>query len=263
MSGGAKTVEAGRRVVVLTAGGPLAWSVVNGLVERLGPLTVVEENSETKGEIIRRRLKLVGPVATAGQIAFGLLQRLLAKRAEPRLAAIRAQYGLDPRKTDGIPVHRVASLNSDAARELVATLQPDVVAVYGTRLLSRKTLGCVPAPFINYHAGINPKYRGQHPAYWALAAGDAENAGVTVHLVDAGVDTGSVLYQARVAFAPEDTISTYQTLQAATGIPLFARAIEDALENRIKPRVVDLPSQNHLPPTIWRYLRNGVGKGVW
>lgn len=255
--------QAGRGIVVLTAGGPLAAAVVNGLVRRLGPLTVIEERPETKGEIIRRRVRIAGPVATAGQVAFGLWQRLGARRAERRLAEIRRMHGLDPNPTSGIPIRRVGSHNSDEARTLLRQLAPRVVAVYGTRLLSRATLGAVDAPFINYHAGINPKYRGQHPAYWALAAGDEENAGVTIHLVDAGVDTGGILYQGRVAFDPTDTIATYQTLQAATGIPLFARAIEDALAGRLQPATVELPSQSHLPPTLWRYLWNGVVKGVW
>lgn len=254
---------AASRIVVLTAGGPLAWSVVNGLADRLGPLTVIEENPETKAEIIRRRLRIAGPVATAGQVAFGVWQRLMARRSEARLREIRKAHGLDPDPNPHVRVHRVASHNTDAARELLRQLDPGVVAVYGTRLLSRKTLGAVAAPFINYHAGINPKYRGQHPAYWALAAGDRDNAGVTVHLVDEGVDTGGVLYQARVTFDPVDTISTYQTLQAATGIALLAKAIEDALAGRLAPVGVDLPSQNHLPPTIWRYLWTGVTKGVW
>ena len=267
-TGGQLTAAAGEtgttgKVVVLTAGGPLAWMVVNGLLARIGPVTVIEENPETKGEIVRRRLRLVGPIATAGQVAFGVWQRLLGRRAERRLRDIREQYGLDADPPAGIDVHRVTSINSDAARQLLAGLDPKVVAVYGTRIISRATLAAVSAPFINYHAGINPKYRGQHPAYWALAAGDAEHAGVTVHLVDAGVDTGEVLYQERVSFTPADTIATYQTLQAATGVALFARAIEDALAGRLAPRRVDLPSRNHLPPTLWRYVWTGVTRGVW
>ena len=251
------------RIVILFAGGPLGWSIVNGLAAQLGSITVIEEKPETKGEIIRRRLRIAGPVATAGQIALGVWQRLMARRAERRLVEIRARHGLDPDPSVHIAVHHVASHNSDEARSLLRQLAPAVVAVYGTRLLSRKTLQAIDAPFINYHAGINPKYRGQHPAYWALAAGDREHAGVTVHLVDEGVDTGGVLYQERVEFDPADTISTYQTLQAATGIPLLARAISDALEGKLAPSTVDLPSRNYLPPTIWRYLWNGVTKGVW
>ena len=263
MGAGEAKTDGVSRIVVLTAGGPLAWSVVNGLSARLGPLTVIEEQPETKGEIIRRRLRLVGPVTTAGQIAFGVWQRLTVRRAEARLGEIRQVHGLDPQVPTNISVHRVGSLNSEQARTLLKKLDPDVVAVYGTRILSRKTLAAVDVPFINYHAGINPKYRGQHPAYWALVAGDEENAGVTIHEVDAGVDTGGVIYQARVAFEPGDTIATYQTLQAATGIPLFARALQDAVSGTYETMSVNLPSQNHLPPTIWAYFWNGLTKGVW
>lgn len=119
------------------------------------------------------------------------------------------------------------------------------------------------APFINYHAGINPKYRGQHPGYWALVHGDPEHAGVTIHLVDEGVDTGAVLYQARVAFTCEDDITTYQWLQMAHALPLFAAALEDALAQRLTPKRVDLPSRQWFPPTLWAYAWNGMTRGVW
>ncbi len=251
------------RIVVMTAGGPLAWSVVNRLIQLLGPVTVIEETPETKKEIVKRRMRLVGPIETAGQVVFGVWQRLMTKRAERRIAEIRSMHRLNPNPRTDIKVFRVASHNSEEAREILRKLNPKVVGVYGTRLLSRATLDAVHVPFINYHAGINPKYRGQHPAYWALASGDSDNAGVTVHLVDAGVDTGSVIYQARVAFDPADTIATYQTLQVATGAPLFARAIDDVIQGRLKPITVKSKSQNFLPPTIWRYFWNGLTRGVW
>jgi len=46
-------------------------------------------------------------------------------------------------------------------------LAPDVVVIYGTSIIKRKTLQCVAAPFIKGHAGTNPKYRGQNDTYWA------------------------------------------------------------------------------------------------
>lgn len=263
MDPGAKQIQPRSRIVVLTAGGPLAWSVVNGLVARLGVVTVIEEVPEKKSKIIKRRMRLVGVVATAGQVAFGIWQKMRAKRAQSRLVEIRAAHGLDPKPLAGIAMHRVASHNSDEGRALLKSLDPSVVAVYGTRLLSKRTLAAVDVPFINYHAGINPKYRGQHPAYWALAAGDIENAGVTIHVVDAGVDTGGIIYQERVVFDKRDTIATYQTLQAVAGIPLLARALEDALGGQLRTVTIDLPSHNHLPPTLWRYFWNGLTRGVW
>lgn len=251
------------RIVVLTAQGALSRIVVNGLATRLGPLTVISEQPESKGEILRRRIRLLGPVRAAGQVALSFALRLDPKR-KARYQRVLETHRLDASPDNpAVTLHSVPSVNSDACRDLLTKLAPAVVAVYGTRLLKRATLQAVDAPFINYHAGITPKYRGQDPGYWALATGDAGNAGVTIHLVDEGVDTGAVLYQAQVTFDPGDTIATYQYVQAATALPLFVRAIEDALAGRLTPRRVDLPSQKWFPPTLWGYLATGLTRGVW
>jgi hypothetical protein len=255
-------LAAGRRIVVLTAQGTLSQIVVNGLAGHLGPVVVISETPETRGEIFRRRVRLLGIVPALGQIALGIAMRF-DRRRRARLQAVWQKFGMNPVIDPAIPVHAVPSVNSDECRQLLKKLEPDVVAVYGTRLLKPATLDAVPAPFINYHAGITPKYRGQDPGYWALATGDPEHAGVTVHLVDDGVDTGSVLYQQRVQFARGDNLATYQHVQAATALPLFARAIEDALAGRLRPVDVDLPSMKWFPPTIWTYVRIGLTRGVW
>ncbi|MDQ8700434.1 formyl transferase [Hyphomicrobium sp. LHD-15] len=256
------TSEARHGIVVLTAQGSLSRIVVNGLTARLGPLTVIAEEPESRSAVIRRRMRLLGPIHAAGQVALGFALRLDPRRRQ-RLDRVLEEHALDTSPDPLVTVLAVPSVNSDLCRAHLAKLAPAVVAVYGTRLLKRETLAAVAAPFINYHAGITPKYRGQDPAYWALATGDAENAGVTIHLVDEGVDTGAVLYQASVRFAPSDTIATYQYVQAAAALPLFARAIEDALADRLAPRTIDLPSQKWFPPTLWGYLATGLTRGVW
>jgi methionyl-tRNA formyltransferase len=116
---------------------------------------------------------------------------------------------------------------------------------------------------INYHAGITPKYRGQQPAYWALTQDDAENAGITVHLVDTGVDTGSILYQEKSNFAPQDNITTYQQFQMGHAVPLMIKAINDALQNKLAPKPTASGTGHWFPPTIWQYVYNGLRKGVW
>lgn len=250
-------------IVVLTAGGDLAWIIINGLARALGPVVVIKEARETKAEIMRRRMRLMGVCAVLGQALFGLSQIFVRRRRRARAAEVIREQRLDARPNQNVFVYRVASVNSEQCRALLRDLSPSVVAVYGTRILKAATLSAADAPFINYHAGINPKYRGQHPGYWALANGDSDNAGVTIHMVDTGVDTGAVLYQARVRFQPEDTITTYQYVQAASALPLFARAIADALDGRLTPRLVDLPSRQWFPPTLWQYLVNGFSRGVW
>lgn len=250
-------------IVVLIAGGPLANILVNALFDRFGPITVLEETPESKLEILRRRARLIGWWQALGQAAFGVAQKLIARRSAYRLAAIWNRHGLDPRPDSAVARRAVGSVNSQACRTALRELQPKVVVVYGTRIIRRPTLQCITAPFINYHAGLNPKYRGQNGAYWARSNADAEHAGVTVHLVDEGVDTGGILYQARADFEPDDNISTYQHRQMAAALPLLVRAIEDALSSRLEAHRVDLPSRQWFHPTLWGYLKTGVTQGVW
>jgi methionyl-tRNA formyltransferase len=165
--------------------------------------------------------------------------------------------------TPGIDVRHVPSVNSPECQTLLASLQPKVVLVYGTRLVSRDTLAAVSAPFINYHAGLNPKYRGQSGAYWALRQGDAAHAGLTVHLIDHGVDTGAVLYQALSQFTKADNFQSYHFVQMAQAVPLVIRAAEDALAGRLAPYRPDLPSQQFFMPTLWDYVWTGLRTGVW
>jgi folate-dependent phosphoribosylglycinamide formyltransferase PurN len=252
-----------QRIAVLIAGGPLAHMLVNALIDHFGPISVLKEPPEPKLEIVRRRARLVGWSEALGQAAFGLVQKLIARRSAARLAAICDRHGLDPRPDPALAVRDIGSVNSDACRDALRELRPDVVVVYGTRIIKRQTLGSVAAPFINYHAGINPKYRGQNGAYWARSNADPAHAGVTIHLVDEGVDTGDVLYQACAEFAPDDNIATYQHRQMAVALPLLVRAIEDALAGHLRPRRVELPSRQWFHPTLWGYVRTGVKQGVW
>ncbi|MDX2205778.1 MAG: formyl transferase [Hyphomicrobiaceae bacterium] len=253
----------GARVVVLATGSALSRILVNGLRQRFPDLVVLREEPEGKWAITRRRAKLLGWPQALGQAAFGIASRLIAKRSAARLNEISARYGLDPTAEDATRWQEVGSVNAAACRAALAALEPDVVLVYGTRIIRRDTLRAVKAPFINYHAGLNPAYRGQHGAYWARTQGDAAHAGLTVHLVDEGVDTGEVLYQAITEFAPSDNITTYQLRQMADAIPLVIRAAEDALAGRLAPRRVEMASRQWFLPTLWGYCLTGLTRGVW
>jgi methionyl-tRNA formyltransferase len=224
---------------------------------------VLREEPEPKLAIIRRRARLIGWTQALGQAAFGIMQKFILRRSAERLSAIWEEHGLDPRPNTGLSVREVSSVNTETCREALRELAPDVVVVYGTRIIKRETLRCVAAPFINYHAGVNPKYRGQNGAYWARSEGDPAHAGVTIHLVDEGVDTGDVLYQAATEFSDEDNIATYQHRQMASALPLMIRAVEDALARRLAPHRVELPSRQWFHPTLWGYVRTGVLQGVW
>lgn len=101
---------------------------------------------------------------------------------------------------------------SDAAlKELLDRLRAmrvDLVACAGfMRVLREPVLGAYAGRILNLHPSLLPRHPGLGSVAKALAAGDAE-AGCTVHLVDAGIDTGEILRQARVPVLPSDTVES-------------------------------------------------------
>jgi hypothetical protein len=251
------------RIAVLTVPSPQSWIIVNALTRHFGPVTILAEERESRLAEMRSRIRRQGIIAVLGQLGFVLLQKHLARRSIPRLQQIVAEHGLDPDPNTACELLPVNSVNSMACRAALAMLKPDVVLVIGTRILGEKTLQCISVPVINFHSGITPKYRGQAGGYWALASGDPRNAGVTVHLVDRGVDTGAILYQARFEATPSDNFITYFYIQAGIARQLVIKALEDALSGELRPVKVDLPSQQFYYPTLWFYLWTAWTKGVW
>ena len=251
------------RIAIVTAGGPHVWAIINAVQERLGPVTVIMEEPESKRALLQRRASKLGWISVAGQLATMVFTRLSKLIFSGRDARTLADDGLKPEATSGQPIVSIGSANSPELVETIARLKPAVVLLNGCRLLSKRTLDGIACPVLNYHAGITPKYRGMNGAYWALATGDAQNFGATVHLVDAGVDTGDVLYQVRGRPKPGDNLTNYAMRLTAMSREICILGVEDALEGRLKPQAADLPSKQWYHPTIWYYLWTGLTKGVW
>lgn len=252
-----------QRIVLVTAGGPHPWIIANALIDRFGPIHVILEDGEPRSALIRRRIRKFGYLDAAGQaamMAWSVVGKRLLRR---RIAGIVTENGLEPEPRPGQAIARVPSINAPAFRETVARLRPDLVFLVGCRMMKAEVLAAMPCPVLNYHAGINPGYRGMNGGYWALASGDAENFGGTVHLVDAGVDTGATLYQVRGRPRPGDNFVTYAYRQAALSRDICVRAAEDALAGRLTPLASDLPSRQWYHPTIWAYVWTGLTRGVW
>ncbi|MGH3857960.1 MAG: phosphoribosylglycinamide formyltransferase [Pseudonocardiaceae bacterium] len=92
-----------------------------------------------------------------------------------------------------------------ALAEALAAHQPDLVVTAGfMRILGLVCLDRFGGRIINTHPALLPAFPGLHPVARALAHG-VRVSGATVHLVDAGVDTGPILAQRAVEVLPGDT----------------------------------------------------------
>jgi methionyl-tRNA formyltransferase len=192
--------------------------------------------------------------------------QLTAKVTKPlsrwRLSELRAECDASP--VEGPHRLDVANLNSDEALAHIRALAPNVVFVASTGMLRRPLLEACACPVVNYHSGVNPAYRGINGGYFALANGEPEHFGVTLHLVDLGVDTGPILATNRIPVAANDNMQTYMTLMAAKSQDLVVETMARVLAGEARPLPPNtLPSNQYYAPTFGQYLVNGLRRGVW
>jgi methionyl-tRNA formyltransferase len=95
----------------------------------------------------------------------------------------------------GIPVLEVADVRSGATLEALAALKPDLICVACFPHLLPGALLQVPhRGALNVHPSLLPRYRGPFPLFWVFHDG-LEQAGVSVHLMDTGADSGPIVLQ--------------------------------------------------------------------
>lgn len=121
--------------------------------------------------------------------------------------------------------------------QIVAEANVDamIVAAYGLILpqtvLDMPRLGC-----LNIHASLLPRWRGAAPIHRAILAGDAET-GITIMQMDAGLDTGDMLYTATLPIENKDTSATLHDRLATLGGEAVVHSLEKLAhyqENRTK-----------------------------
>jgi folate-dependent phosphoribosylglycinamide formyltransferase PurN len=243
---------------------PGTWRVFQALDRAVGVDHVVIEDKVGARALVAGRARRLGWRTVAGQLAFQLaVQPLLERRSRRRTRELLGAAGLlDATPAPEERITRVPSVNDPQALEALRRLAPRVVVVGGTRIIAPAVLEAVPATFLNMHAGITPRYRGVHGGYWALACGDPDHCGVTVHVVDPGVDTGDVVAQARIEPTARDNFANYPVLQLVAGLPLLLDAVRAALDGRLEQAPASGPSRQWYHPTLGGYLLTRLRRGV-
>ncbi|MDU6926946.1 methionyl-tRNA formyltransferase [Franconibacter helveticus] len=136
-----------------------------------------------------------------------------------------------------IPVFQPVSLRPAENQQLIADLEADVMVVvaYGLILpkavLDMPRLGC-----INVHGSLLPRWRGAAPIQRALWAGDKET-GVTIMQMDAGLDTGDMLYKLACPITAQDTSASLYDKLAQLGPQGLLATLDQLSEGSAQPEV--------------------------
>jgi methionyl-tRNA formyltransferase len=169
----------------------------------------------------------------------------------------------------GLPVLQPDSLKEETARARIAAAQADllVVAAYGL-ILPQAVLDTARLGALNIHASLLPQWRGAAPIQRALLAGDVET-GVTIMRMDAGLDTGPMLAQSRIAIEADDDAGTLHDKLAALGARMIVEAVADVAAGRARetpqPRSgvsYARKLDRHDAQIDWRHAATGIGRQV-
>jgi methionyl-tRNA formyltransferase len=251
------------QLVILATDGQSTNMLYHALKNDYHIVKVILEERISRGELVQKRLKKFSVSQVAGQLLFQVFYLpLLRRKSFQRLKAIEQQFGLINETIPQRVCEWVYSANSEACHTLLKALNPDAVILCGTRILNPETLNCLTVPFVNIHAGITPLYRGVHGGYWALANNDPANCGVTVHLVDSGIDTGNILAQTTISPTAEDNFTTYPILQLAKGIALLKDCLPAVINGTATTTKNNEKGKLWYHPTLGEYLRIKREKSV-
>ncbi len=145
-----------------------------------------------------------------------------------------------------IPILGVGNLNGPKAAETLRRLDVDLGVVLGTRILEASTFSTPRLGCINLHKGRVPEYRGQPAGFWEIFDARSE-AGVTVHFVDQGLDTGDVVGEAVIPIHPKDTAETLRCKLDLCGTELLKNCVSELALGRAVRR--PQPKSDYKPRT--------------
>ncbi len=134
----------------------------------------------------------------------------------------------------------VSSHNGAECEQLLDTDKPDVIVVYGTRIIRENIFSRARIVTLNMHTGLSPYYRGDSTLFWPVYYDDPEHLGVTVHKLAASVDGGDIIYTGKVQYSSGDNEANLFAKGVKVGTELYIQAVEDALADRIQYHPQDL-----------------------
>jgi len=154
--------------------------------------------------------------------------KCISKIEKPRKKILFLGYS----ETKIIPALIKANCNIDHTNEKISAVEGyDLLISFGYKhILKKIDINKFNCPILNLHISYLPFNRGAHPNFWSFY--DNTPSGVTIHLVDEGVDTGPIIFQRLIDFSKEENTfkKTYEKLIFEIE-NLFLENLEDLLKD--------------------------------
>jgi len=141
----------------------------------------------------------------------------------------------------GLKVLEPIKLKDPQFIQILKDLSPDLIVVcaYG-KIIPKEILEIPKFGCWNIHASLLPKYRGASPINWAILEGEKET-GITIMLMDEGLDTGPILLQKKIPISENDDANSLSQKLAQLGKETILSAIE--LHKKGELKIIPQPEE--------------------
>jgi methionyl-tRNA formyltransferase len=147
----------------------------------------------------------------------------------------------------GIPVYEARRLRDTLTVTTLTSFAPDIICVACfPRKLPRAVLDIPRLGCLNVHPSLLPDNRGPEPIFWTFRRGDTET-GVTIHLLDDGMDSGDILAQAKLPVPDGIDYMTLEAQLAYLGGTLLAQTVLQLSEGQAVRLPQNKIGNHHLP----------------
>lgn len=151
----------------------------------------------------------------------------------------------------GLHILQPTNLKNPEFQQKLNDLKADLQIVVAFRMLPESVWNMPPMGTFNLHASLLPDYRGAAPINWAIIHGETET-GVTTFFLKHEIDTGSIIFQEKVAIHPEDDLGILYEKLMTVGSELVLRTVEAISRDEVTPLPQDESKALHHAPKIFK-----------
>jgi len=247
-----QTLDAQTRLLIdaVRRGGELA-----GIVQ-----VRTKARKSTRGARYRKRLRTDGLLRTLDFLGGVGVAAWLKPRWARRIDAALAGHAPDD-VTEGVPVVDGGIANSSDEVRAIQSLEPDLTYQAGPGIVRERVFTAAPRGMLHVHHGILPGIKGVASPEWAVIEREPAWLGVTLHLIDAGIDTGPLVAQGRPAVEAGDGWVDVRVKLSLLGARLIAEGLT-ALDGGLEavPQPPELRTEYRTSPVLseWRAFRRNL-----
>jgi len=144
-----------------------------------------------------------------------------------------------------VEVLRVSSINAEESYNFLIGAKPELLVVYGTSILQNQIIEIPKFGVLNAHHAILPDYKGNFVEFWQVYNRDYDKVGITIHFIDAGVDTGDIIFQKKlnkITTPNPYLLSALNKIQILNNYPTVIKSVLNGTAKRRKQGNSLLPS---------------------